>query len=682
MKKNDHPIVLNQDDLLRRGPFAQIVAEEIQSLDVSHGTVVAITGPWGSGKTSFVNLIKNNLGVKITPVDFNPWFFSGSNDLLWRFFSEFADALDHQESKQKRLADSLKRYSQVLRPFRGIPVAGIYVEFATSAMEIAGNTLDRDEPSLVETKKKLEEALMGQDRIFLVFIDDIDRLESEEIRTIMKLVRLVGNLPRVVYLLAYDHSRVVSAISRDTKQGEEYLEKIVFNAYQIPKINESFIRDVLFEGLDEILQEFNIELADDPERISGVIREVLLPSMSTLRNVKRFLTSCRPVLKELREDVDVLDLLCLECIRLFNMDAFVQLAESSHNLAWTINDHQLFDTSRSEASKAVVKEMLHHHPSSWIEWILKNLFPFAWRHYDDRFSLASDPNKFLRDRRVGNRDVLTKYLERFDERGIVARRRTTELLGLVPAQEIVDAFFDSIPLDNAADVAELLADMAAGVPQPLIIPISRSLLNLSAQELVQRRRFFDTGIEEPARIFVARQLERMDTEVRNDMANHIYRGLSSFESKYRLLKVLEMSDDDDEVLLEAEESRSFLNTFADEFEAANPDKLASERWLLFLSKEVLKLENRKASSLPDFLGIADSAWAFLRSSVSESINYRGDENPLTLDLVGVERVLGSRERALELVALCEQNPTGNPSDEKVLNAAKRTLSLAERPDQA
>jgi hypothetical protein len=37
MQKNDHPILLKKDDSLGRDSFARIIAQEIQSLDVSQG---------------------------------------------------------------------------------------------------------------------------------------------------------------------------------------------------------------------------------------------------------------------------------------------------------------------------------------------------------------------------------------------------------------------------------------------------------------------------------------------------------------------------------------------------------------------------------------------------------------------------------------------------------------------
>jgi hypothetical protein len=639
--------------------------------------VVAITGSWGSGKTSLVNLIKGHFTSKITPVDFNPWFFSGSDDLLERFFTEFATAMNPKMKGQKSVAETLKRYGQALRPFKELPLAGVYANLASSTLEGVGNSLSPSTGSPVHMKERLEEALRDQDRIFLVFIDDIDRLDPDEIRIIMKLVRLVGSLPKVIYLLAYDHSRVAHALSPDDLQeGQEYLEKIVFNSYQVPKVNESYIRDALLTGLDEIINELNLQLTDDSSRISGVIRQALLPSMKTLRNVKRFLSSCRPVCKELHNDVNFLDLVCMECMRIFSPMAFLRLSENSDGISWTVNDNQIFNTPRHDQSKEAVAAVLEADSSPWVRWILKNLFPFSWRHYDDRFSPESDPNKFLRDIRVGNRDVLTKYLARFDERGVVARRRVHELLGLFPGQEEINRFLRSLPLDQAADMADLLADMTQEIQDSLVIPIGITLLNLSNQEPIPQRRFGDSGVEEPARFFVARQLEQRSSHGRITTANEIYDGLESLESRYRLIRVLEMRDAEDERLLPEGELALFLSKFGEDFSTATPERLLTERWLLYLATQVIDRAGRDPLSLPNFLATPDLAWAFLRSSVSESINSRRGEYPLVMDVNAIDKVLGGRGATLQLINFCEENPTDRASDERILVGAKRSLEQA------
>ena len=87
----DNPIALPGEDTIGRNSLAQSFAKQILSLDTSKGSVIGVLGAWGSGKTSFINLARNELNQEsITVLDFNPWMFSGTEQLMQSFFSELS----------------------------------------------------------------------------------------------------------------------------------------------------------------------------------------------------------------------------------------------------------------------------------------------------------------------------------------------------------------------------------------------------------------------------------------------------------------------------------------------------------------------------------------------------------------------------------------------------------------
>jgi predicted KAP-like P-loop ATPase len=58
---NDKPITEPSDDRFGINPFAKTLAASIRKINAPEGTVVALNGPWGSGKSSAVNLILHHL---------------------------------------------------------------------------------------------------------------------------------------------------------------------------------------------------------------------------------------------------------------------------------------------------------------------------------------------------------------------------------------------------------------------------------------------------------------------------------------------------------------------------------------------------------------------------------------------------------------------------------------------
>ncbi len=90
----DNPIRRPEEDALGRTKAAQSFADQTLSFDASEGAVVGVIGPWGCGKTSFVNLARSHLKDADVPIlDFNPWMFSGTEQLVESFFIELSTQL-------------------------------------------------------------------------------------------------------------------------------------------------------------------------------------------------------------------------------------------------------------------------------------------------------------------------------------------------------------------------------------------------------------------------------------------------------------------------------------------------------------------------------------------------------------------------------------------------------------
>lgn len=106
----DRPLTDPGHDTLGYAPFAQQLAKSITQMASSEGLVLAVYGPWGSGKTTAINFIQHYLnelpeGQRPYVVQFNPWWFSGQEDLTLRFFSALNAEL--RTSSANELADTL-----------------------------------------------------------------------------------------------------------------------------------------------------------------------------------------------------------------------------------------------------------------------------------------------------------------------------------------------------------------------------------------------------------------------------------------------------------------------------------------------------------------------------------------------------------------------------------------------
>ena len=98
MLQPDTPLTDPSKDRLGYAQFASHLADSICKMTPPDGLVIAIFGTWGSGKTTLLKFIEHYINQKPEVeqpiiVHFNPWWFSGHEDLAKRFFDQMQSIL-------------------------------------------------------------------------------------------------------------------------------------------------------------------------------------------------------------------------------------------------------------------------------------------------------------------------------------------------------------------------------------------------------------------------------------------------------------------------------------------------------------------------------------------------------------------------------------------------------------
>jgi predicted KAP-like P-loop ATPase len=183
----DPPIRTRKEDRLNRVPFAEALAEQVANSPSCGGVVFGLLGAFGSGKTSILNMVEETLKEDFgDPVVlwFNPWLFSGTEQLIEHFFEELAaQLLEEPDNRLRSIGEALERYGKLLGPLRYLPGVGRYAEGAEKATGILSGFLKGREkkPASVRTRRReLEKALDELDGKIAIFIDDLDRLSRRE----------------------------------------------------------------------------------------------------------------------------------------------------------------------------------------------------------------------------------------------------------------------------------------------------------------------------------------------------------------------------------------------------------------------------------------------------------------------------------------------------------------------
>lgn len=311
----DTPIKDSERDLIGRAPFAERLADILKSAAGPESLVIGLYGSWGSGKTSVINLVENELSRKdddgkadVSIVRFEPWNYLTAEQLLAQFLKEVGDSLDKHAHGRRKLCGKLRgkrpellnafaAYSEALLMTAGADASLAGVQLTGAAVTAFGNLLTSwlrkstgRAGSVSAKKQRLEKELLKYDGRVVVIIDDIDRLPNDQVRMVFQLVASLAKLPKINYLLSFEEEVVTRALSEVQKcDGAEYLEKVVQVPVRLPSISSGDLERMLLNDINAIFKAFAYRREDlNDKRWDSVCLTFLKNRFTTIREVRRF----------------------------------------------------------------------------------------------------------------------------------------------------------------------------------------------------------------------------------------------------------------------------------------------------------------------------------------------------------------------------------------------------------
>lgn len=328
----DDPIKYPAQDKLNRNSFAENLAKSLLNYNAPSCLTLGIYGHWGSGKTSLINLIEKYLrsmcqdGRRVV-LRFNPWNISSLDQLIMLFFKELRIAIvgEGKSEKWKSRAFTLfEVLGGVLAVGQLSPIGNEYFSAgANITKEIARTISTTKRKPLEEMKDELNKLLSENlDRIF-IFIDDIDRLDRDAMKLMFRMIRLNANFERMTYVLAFDNNVVEEALKEEQPNyGKEYLGKIVQLPINVPDIDGEVLKGILGTELNRFLNDQeNIDF-DEKHWNELVTTGRFFELFRNIRDVARYVNGLKVVYKNVHNEVNVVDFMALEAIRLLHPDYY------------------------------------------------------------------------------------------------------------------------------------------------------------------------------------------------------------------------------------------------------------------------------------------------------------------------------------------------------------------------
>lgn len=324
---------------------------------------VVFYGNWGSGKTVFLRYIETKLREKHQEVIwFNPWKCQSIQQINIDFFNLLTGVLKQYDSS---LAKPILKYSDLLDSVE-----------APKIVEYIINLFSSQEDSMSELKDHIIESLSEIKVPIYILIDDLDRMDADEILAVIGLLRNTANFPYLKYVVGCDRDYLLEKL-KEKNIDQDYLQKIFMAEFYLPEIYavapyyEECRKDIEKMTQDVfVLNFFEVLYGNKPSIINQVLGNV--------RQAKRFARElvldwefAKKNSTGLQLEILFEDYFWIELLKYHNQSVYMELQN---------NPSKFFDTKKNPRHKVpmyVLKKFQENQVKDKIETkILEIIFPY------------------------------------------------------------------------------------------------------------------------------------------------------------------------------------------------------------------------------------------------------------------------------------------------------------------
>ncbi|NMC57813.1 MAG: hypothetical protein GYA51_00235 [Candidatus Methanofastidiosa archaeon] len=413
----DRAIKSCDEDELRRCKYAKSLGKAILNYKDDNSLVISLQGKWGYGKTSIINMAIEHIDNldqdenEAIVIQFNPWLFSNQNQLVKKFFDEFMVAI-----KDETITNKLKSYvNKLIPPIMGL--AAIVDPSRAQALISVSEQVDTqtEEESLESIRDEINKLILEKNCKIIVVIDDIDRLSDFEIRQIFQLVKLLADFPKTIYLLSFDKEIVVKALDEiQESSGEKFLEKVIQIPFEVPKINNADIERLLFNHLNELIEELKDEF--DLTYWGNIYHSGFKYFFKNIRDVKRYINALKFNLEIIKDEINPVDFITIIAIQIFVNKLYQDIRNNKDLFAGVIDyvDSRSFQ-SRKEQDLTIYNGIIENSESPINDKQLKELLMYMFPKLNTIYGRTTYPNEYLpiwrKEARICSPDHFYTYFE-------------------------------------------------------------------------------------------------------------------------------------------------------------------------------------------------------------------------------------------------------------------------------
>ncbi|WP_420239642.1 KAP family P-loop NTPase fold protein [Telmatobacter bradus] len=482
----DEPIDAWEDDLLGRAPLIEIVSIKLL---VAMKPVIALNGKLGVGKTSLLNLLRRHLKGRAIVVYFSTWLPGSEETLVKYLLSDIA-----AECRKQYIVPGLRHGSRRLANALAKSVPHLQ-----GAVELIPASTQRDDI------EGLKQALCRLPKRVVVLLDEIDRMQQQEIASLLKMLRGISALPNLSFVCALDIDKILETAKLQNNQDQkEYFEKFFV---EIIPISEPEI-DTLHElGAHAIVRSFErtdwfaskAEESDLQKKVEDLWDECIAPFCTNLRKVGLLANDVHATAALLRREANPTDLVLIQTLRRFSPAVYDLISKNSLTLSGQVTNISKYRPISDEEKRTIEKNLvgdidkLSTEPDEKeaVAKILSELFPL-YRGLDGRLNIVRNTVRDTpeKDRGVQNPAMFDAYFRYELPRDVFSVVRLERILDSLNGaqnqqqanQVLVDALDSMKPgSGKRADFLYKLSQAASSLPQS-----GAKMLAFSAMECADR----------------------------------------------------------------------------------------------------------------------------------------------------------------------------------------------------
>lgn len=298
-------------DLLNRNKIIEDLFNSINYCKNRERFIISLTGKWGSGKTTILNIVKEQLNSEdfIIIDDFETWKYNNEKSLLYGIVDKIIKKIGINFSTLE-----IKRFINSC------------IAIVSTKTDINIGLFLLDDKIISKIKLMIGEYLEKNNKRVVFIIDNLERTNENNILVILKTISTILDIDRFIYILSYDENEMKDIFDDKLHINYDYMDKVVQLPLSVPNISQEDIDNVCTICMKNLLMHYGINKEDIEKYIPAV--KLFNKNIKDLRSFKRKVNSICNSCFFGDNYLNKLDYFLIELIRQDNIELYNDIREN------------------------------------------------------------------------------------------------------------------------------------------------------------------------------------------------------------------------------------------------------------------------------------------------------------------------------------------------------------------